>query len=169
MKIRNTFIIFIVSGFWHGANWTFIVWGTLNAFYFLPLLLSNQNRRNLDIVAGEGFLPSTKELMGMFTTFWLTVLAWVFFRAEDIFHAFAYLSEIFSPSVFTYPEVFPKKVLLLLVAFMIMEWFGRKQEYAIEHIKYYVPAFGRWVAYSLMVGIICYYSGEEQQFIYFRF
>ena len=60
MKVRNTFIIFIVSGFWHGANWTFVVWGALNALYFLPLLLTNSNRNNLHIVAEGKFLPSLK-------------------------------------------------------------------------------------------------------------
>ena len=49
MKIRNIFIIFIVSGFWHGANWTFIIWGALNAIYFLPLMLLNRNRNNIEI------------------------------------------------------------------------------------------------------------------------
>ncbi|MFS4448969.1 MBOAT family O-acyltransferase [Maribacter sp. 2307UL18-2] len=169
MKIRNTFIIFIVSGFWHGANWTFIAWGALNAIYFLPLLLSNKNRRNLGIVANKGHFPSVKELLGMLITFWLTVLAWVFFRAENISHALAFLGETFSPSIVTYPEIFPKKILALLSLFMILEWFGRKYEYAIEHINSSIPTYGRWVAYSLLVGIICYYSGEEEQFIYFQF
>lgn len=88
IKVRNTFIIFVVSGFWHGANWTFIVWGTLNAIYFLPLLLTNNNRNNLEIVAQGKFLPSGKELFSMFVTFGLIVFAWIFFRAENIGHAF---------------------------------------------------------------------------------
>ena len=86
-KIRNTFIIFLVSGFWHGANWTFIFWGGLNAIYFLPLLLTNRNRNNIGVVAENTFLPSFKELFQMTTTFLLTVIAWVFFRAENILHA----------------------------------------------------------------------------------
>lgn len=73
--VRNTFIIFLVSGFWHGANWTFIIWGFLNALYFLPLLLIKRNRKNLDIVAENRVLPSIRELLSMFTTFSLTVFA----------------------------------------------------------------------------------------------
>ncbi|WP_430905507.1 MBOAT family O-acyltransferase [Maribacter sp. 2-571] len=169
MKVRNTFIIFIVSGFWHGANWTFIVWGALNAIYFLPLLLSNSNRKNMDTVANDGHLPSIRELMGMFATFWGTVLAWIFFRAETVGHAVSYITVIFSGSLVSYPEVFPKKVLLLLAVFMGIEWLGRKQEYAIEHIRYQIPFYGRWVAYCMLTGIILYYSGKEQQFIYFQF
>src|SRR5690606_34552897 len=87
LKVRNTFIIFIVSGFWHGANWTFIVWGALNAIYFLPLLLTNNNRNNLEIVAQGKYFPTWKEWLAMCITFGLTVFAWIFFRAENIGHA----------------------------------------------------------------------------------
>ena len=91
MKVRNTFIIFIVSGFWHGANWTFIVWGALNALYFLPLLLLNKNRVNTNVVAQGKYPPSIKEFFNMSITFSLTVLAWIFFRAKNIGHAWSYL------------------------------------------------------------------------------
>lgn len=104
MKIRNTFIIFIVSGFWHGANWTFIVWGALNAVYFLPLLLTNNNRNNLATVAQGKALPSLKEISFMLLTFGLTVFAWIFFRAVNIEHAISYISEIVSPSLFSKPN-----------------------------------------------------------------
>ncbi len=104
VKIRNTFIIFIVSGFWHGANWTFIVWGALNALYFLPLLLSKQNRRNMDTVAQGKIFPSMKEFFLMGLTFCLTALSWIFFRANDIDHAVSYINSIFSPSLFTIPR-----------------------------------------------------------------
>ena len=96
MKVRNTFIIFIVSGFWHGANWTFIVWGVLNAIYFLPLLLANKNRTHLGVIAENRMLPSLKELGGMGLTFFLTVIAWVFFRAESVEFSLYILSSIFN-------------------------------------------------------------------------
>src|SRR5690606_6541256 len=75
--IRNVFIIFIVSGFWHGANWTYIVWGTLNALYFLPLLLTNKNRNHLEIVANHTIWPSPKAVINILITFSLTTLAWI--------------------------------------------------------------------------------------------
>ena len=84
MQIRNTLIIFIVSGFWHGANWTFIIWGTLNALYILPLVVFNLNRKNTNIVAENSFLPSVKEVLQMVLTFAITTLAWIFFRAACI-------------------------------------------------------------------------------------
>ena len=91
MKIRNTFIIFLVSGFWHGANWTFIIWGALNALYFLPLLLGGKNRNHLEVVAYDKSLPSFKEILQIGVTFGLTVFAWIFFRAENLGHAFGYI------------------------------------------------------------------------------
>jgi D-alanyl-lipoteichoic acid acyltransferase DltB (MBOAT superfamily) len=84
LKIRNTFIIFLISGFWHGANWTFIVWGALNAVYFLPLMLTKRNRKNLEIVAKGRSWPSINELFSMLITFSITVFAWIFFRANSL-------------------------------------------------------------------------------------
>ena len=172
-KVRNIFIIFIVSGFWHGANWTFIVWGALNAIYFLPIFLTNNNRNNLDIVAKGKYLPTFKELSSMLSTFTLTVFAWIFFRANNIKHAFEYISEIFSSSLFTFPvydkDDYVKPILILLFIFVIIEWFGREQQFAIANlwIKWYKPL--RWVMYCLIIFIIFYFTGEEQQFIYFQF
>lgn len=169
MKVRNTFFIFIVSGFWHGANWTFIVWGALNALYFLPLLLTNNNRNNLHTVAQGKTLPSLKELSLMVLTFGLTVFAWIFFRANDIGHAFSYISEIFSLSTFNYPEVFPLSTILLIIIFIIMEWLGREHQYAIQNlgIKWKRPI--RYAMYYAIVLSIFWFSGKEQQFIYFQF
>ena len=174
MKIRNTFAIFIVSGFWHGANWTFIIWGALNAIYFLPLLLLNKNRINTDVVAQNKNIPSLKELLLMINTFMLTVFAWIFFRAENISHAFSYINTIFSELIFTIPEFQNMKqagiTLLLIMFFMIIEWFGRKEKYAYENIKNINDTFKRHVIYILTIVIILMFGNfQENQFIYFQF
>jgi alginate O-acetyltransferase complex protein AlgI len=169
MKIRNTFIIFLVSGFWHGANWTFIVWGFLNALYFLPLLLTNNNRNNIETVAMDRLLPSIKEVFQMVVTFSLTVFAWIFFRAESISHALTYISKIFSPSLVMMPDVFPKSTILLIGIFMIIEWMGRKQNYAIEDFALNWNRPIRYAFYQILIIIIFWYSGGEQEFIYFQF
>ncbi|MGB0998797.1 MAG: MBOAT family O-acyltransferase [Flavobacteriales bacterium] len=173
MKIRNTFIIFIVSGFWHGANWTFIVWGALNALYFLPLLLTKNNRNNLDIVAKGKLFPSFKETYQILLTFSLTVLAWVFFRAENMTHALAYLSEIFSSSFFEFPEFLePKMVLLtfaLLTVFLAIEWFGRTEQFALAKIGSTWNRPLRFGMYYSLLFLIFWFGGKEQQFIYFQF
>src|SRR5690606_36334354 len=72
LQVRNIFIIFLVSGFWHGANWTFIVWGALNALYFLPLLLTKRNRKNIDVVARGRWYPNIRETIAIGSTFSLT-------------------------------------------------------------------------------------------------
>ena len=173
MKIRNTFIIFIVSGFWHGANWTFIVWGALNAIYFLPLLLTNNNRNNLETVAQGKLLPSIKELSFMLLTFGLTVFAWIFFRAENIGHAFSYISEIFSPSLFEIPKFSGMGnafiITFLVLIFLLFEWQGRENQYAIEKfgLKWKKP--WRYAFYYTIIMAMFWFGGKEQQFIYFQF
>jgi alginate O-acetyltransferase complex protein AlgI len=173
IRIRNTFIIFIVSGFWHGANWTFIVWGALNALYFLPLLLLNRNRQHLEIVAAGRRFPSARELLGMGVTFGLTVFAWIFFRAEDLSHAFAYIGGIFSPSFFSVPWFEGRDkaavTLVMILLLMIVEWLGREEPYAIARVGRGWNKSLRWTFYYALVIVIFYFSGEQQVFIYFQF
>lgn len=173
MKIRNTFIIFLVSGFWHGANWTFIVWGFLNALYIMPSIVFNTNRNNLDIVAKGKYLPTIKELLSIGITFSLTVFAWIFFRASNVGHALNYISQIFSKTLFTIPH-FPgmnlaPPIVLLTILFVIIEWLGREQQYAIARLglKWYKPL--RWALYYAIIFTIFHFTGKEQQFIYFQF
>lgn len=168
MKIRNTFIIFIVSGFWHGANWTFVIWGALNALYFLPLLLAKKNRVNTDLVAQGKYLPSIKEFGQMSFTFFITLIAWVFFRADSVTHAFSYLKNMFTPSIFSKPNILPYTVLLFVVLFIITEWLGRQGEYAIQHIDSINRPL-RWSIYIILIILMFLYTGEEQTFIYFQF
>lgn len=169
MRIRNTFIIFIVSGFWHGANWTFIVWGALNAVYFLPLLLTKNNRNHIDIIAKGKLLPSFREFALMLITFGLTVLAWIFFRAENIGHATQYIKEIISPTFFTFPQILPKTPIALIGLFIIIEWFGREQEYAFSNIK--LNKCFRWSLYVTLILTIYFFGNysEKIEFIYFQF
>ena len=173
MKVRNTFAIFLVSGFWHGANWTFIIWGALNAIYFLPLLLTNNNRKNLGVVAEEKLLPSFRELIAMLTTFVLTVFAWIFFRAESLNHAFSYLGGIFSESLLEIPVFRGRKdaavTLLFIVVFVFVEWLGRKDKFAIQELKN-VNTNLRWIVYFIITLVIWFYgSNTESVFIYFQF
>ena len=172
MKVRNTFIIFIVSGFWHGANWTFIVWGTLNAIYFLPLLLTNNNRNNLGTVAQGKLLPTLKEFLFMLLTFGLTVFAWIFFRAENIGHAIQYITDIFKhPDSFLCLEVYwkYKTIIILVFIFIVIEWIGRDGQYAIANLHLKFRPSIRYVIYYAIIIAIFWFGGKEQQFIYFQF
>ncbi|MCL4378869.1 MAG: MBOAT family protein, partial [Actinobacteria bacterium] len=165
MKIRNTFIIFLVSGFWHVAKNSFIVWGFLNALYIMPSIIFNTNRNNLDIVTRGKYLPTIKEFLAISITFSLTVFAWIFFRANNIIHAFKYISEIFSSSLLEIPyftgigRAVP--IVFLTGIFLIVEWIGREHQYAIAHLglKWYKPI--RWAMYYAIIVAISHFTGKE--------
>ena len=171
MKVRNTFIIFLVSGFWHGANWTFIVWGGLNALYFLPLLLLKRNRTNLGVVAEGRMLPNLRELWQMGTTFLFTVLAWVFFRAENISHATSFLQKVFSITIIKspyYPGIgLTTYTLIFILILVIVEWINRGKSHSLMTLP--KNKIVRYTLYYILVSSIILNSGSEQQFIYFQF
>lgn len=171
--IRNTFIIFIVSGFWHGANWTFIFWGALNAVYFIPLLLANRNRKNIEIVAKNKILPSFKNLFSIGFTFAITVFAWIFFRAESMRHAFEYIAGIFNKSIVNYTSIDKNgKVLTciaLVILFVVIEWLGRDGKYALEKFGKGKYRILNWMIYYILILLIFVFGGAQQDFIYFQF
>lgn len=172
-KVRNTFIIFILSGFWHGANWTFIAWGTLNAIYFLPLLLMNKNRSHLGGIGESSYLPTLKEFLQILLTFSLTVFAWIFFRANDINHATDFITRIFTPALFSIP-VFQGRgsafiTLVLIFVFISTEWFGREGRHALEKLGLNWKRPIRYMMYYMIIFAIFWFGGKEQQFIYFQF
>lgn len=170
MKIRNTFIVFIVSGFWHGANWTFVVWGALNAIYYLPLLLTKSNREHTDIVAKGKVFPSVREIALILITFVLTLFAWIFFRSNNIEHAIAIISEIFSNSLFTFPSITGSMPLkFLLIIFFLIEWSGRDGSYALEKLCIKWNPVLRYSVYNAFVFSIYFFGGNTQEFIYFQF
>ena len=160
-----------MSGFWHGANWTFIIWGALNAIYFLPLLLTNNNRKNLGVVAEGKLLPSFRELFAMLTTFILTVFAWIFFRAENIVTLLIILERIFSESILSMPVFFDKKLIICLFLFLVIEWLGRKDKFAIEFVLFKIKKPFRILFYYLLINLIAYnfINSSINEFIYFQF
>jgi alginate O-acetyltransferase complex protein AlgI len=168
-KIRNTFIVFCVSGFWHGANWTFIVWGLLNAFYFLPLLIIKKNRKNIEIVAKGKILPTYRDFISIILTFSLTTFAWIFFRADTVVRAIDYIERIFTKSFFTIPQQIPTFEIVFLLIFLVIEWFGRESNYGLEKIGLNRPILFRWLLYYALIFMILYMGGSEQKFIYFQF
>ena len=167
--VRNTFVIFLVSGFWHGANWTFLAWGTYHALLFLPLILLQKNRKNTDNVARGRIFPTLKEIIQMTSTFLLVILGWVFFRAENIGKALDYLDRIFSKSLFSIPFAQGNNSLFLTVLIMIaVEWFQRNKKYGLQ-IDLIKNAFVRWSVYFGVLLIIFFFGGKSETFIYFQF
>src|SRR5690606_38746939 len=173
MRIRNTFIIFLVSGFWHGANWTFIFWGGLNALFMVPLIWFKTNRKNIETVAQGSLVPNLREIFQMVLTFGLIVFAWIFFRAESISHAFQYVGDIFTAELFMRPSVMSFGLLRtigLVALFMLIEWIGRENKYAIEKMGIDWSRPLRWTFYAFIILIIgLYMHTEETPFIYFQF
>ena len=173
-KIRNIFIIFIVSGFWHGANWTFIVWGFLNALYFLPLMLVGKNRKNTDIVAEGKLIPSFKEIVNVGITFLLTVIAWIFFRADDVSQAFYMVKKIFSTNIFLINYKWSQgfiSILHITLIFILLsvEWINREKEYGLERLPKYKIC--RLVIYVIIINLILFLGDyhSKNEFIYFQF
>ena len=164
LKIRNTFAIFLVSGFWHGANWTFIFWGLINAILFLPLMLSKGNRKHLD----HATLKDTHKIIWTFT---LTTLAWIFFRADSLSEAMEYLQQIIRVHGGLSLTVKPS-LLLFITLLIIGDWLGRKNDFALSFLTQGVlskTAPARIAIYMTLAYLILLYSGGQQTFIYFQF
>ena len=168
-SIRNIFIIFIVSGFWHGANWTFLVWGVLHALYFMPLLIRGKNRRHLEVAGGNNLLPSLKELAQMMITFSLVCIAWIFFRAENLPHAFDYLSNLLRFDMAIDEKVYSVPITLLIGIMFVIEWFCRRSD--ITYLFSRIPQRAiRYAAYyTIVMTIVMYGTFSQTAFIYFQF
>lgn len=168
-NIRNVFLIFLLSGFWHGANWTFVIYGFINFLYFLPLLLFRRNRVNITIVAPEKLKTILTAIFQIFSTFMLVSLARVFFRSQSIGDAMIYFKRMFSSSLFTFPEIFPKTVFGYIFLFTIIEWLGRKDFFALEKFGMNWKKSYRIAFYSILTLLIFYFYGQDYQFLYFQF
>jgi D-alanyl-lipoteichoic acid acyltransferase DltB (MBOAT superfamily) len=168
--IRNTFIIFLVSGFWHGANWTFVIWGAVNALLITPSVIMHTNRSTLDTVAMERKLPSLKEAGQLLLTFTLTTFAWIIFRAENIGQAYHYIAHIFSYSFFSVPEYTSRSLIFIILITLTIEWINRCRNFGIEAIGLSWRRSARWGLYIAIVFLIVANIPEvSQQFIYFQF
>ena len=167
-KVRNTFIIFLVSGFWHGANWTYLVWGLINAIYFLPLLLHNRNRSNMDEIEMGWNFSSLKTVLNILGTFVLTTIAWIFFRAKTISEAIGYIKKMLTDfhfeSQYLTNERYNYELLLLVLVFVGVEWLNRSK---VE------PFSGKLSWIKVAIAIITLLTlgvySDYKEFIYFQF
>ncbi len=171
--VRNTFIIFLVSGFWHGASWNFIVWGGIHACGFLPLLLSNKNRKYVnDVVAQDRKLPNLKELWQMISTFAFVTFAWIFFRTQGIVEAIRYIKQIIL-SVIQNPNQFYHKpdelsIFYYSVLLLLADWYFRRNERTLKFPKSMTLRYLLYISMSVFI----YYKliiSDNATFIYFQF
>ena len=162
--IRNIFIIFLISGFWHGANWTFIFWGLFHAILFIPSFVFNKNRKYTSSVVGENsLLPSPKEFLQIFTTFLLVTIGWVFFRSVTISDSFNYLNYM----VFSFDiDIVWKRGLIYCFIIILMDYFMRTSERMVFNFIRPIRVF---IYLVLVTMLVIFYNSKEEQFIYFNF
>jgi D-alanyl-lipoteichoic acid acyltransferase DltB (MBOAT superfamily) len=168
--VRNTFIIFLISGFWHGASWNFIIWGGIHACAFLPLLLLKRNRIFVtNIVAEDRRLPNWREIWQMATTFMFVTIAWIFFRAQNLEHAIGYITQILTSIIHQPASILKPRGLttfIYITPFVLIDWWQRRDERILK-----VPSnkIIRIVIYYFIVYKCILLMGEQSTFIYFQF
>lgn len=164
--VRNTFIIFLVSGLWHGANWTFILWGAFHALLFLPLILMGKNRKYTDIVAADHWLPSIKELGQMLLTFVLAALGWILFRSQSIGEAIDFYTSLFTGGLSG--ANLPMRTIVFVAIMLLVEWLQRKREHGLDMsgVRSWVI---RYIFYVCVLALIFVFGVFNETFIYFQF
>jgi D-alanyl-lipoteichoic acid acyltransferase DltB (MBOAT superfamily) len=170
ITLRNTFIIFLVSGLWHGANMTFLCWGVYNALLFTVLMLLGVNRKNVDTVAEGRALPGVKEFLQMVGTFLLVAIGWVIFRADNMSVAIDYLQRMLFDFSFSVPTV-GRKALLFVLMLLVVEWLQRGKEHGLQFPEnlFFCHRGVRWAVYYLLFIMTLLMAGTETDFIYFQF
>ncbi|NJB83949.1 MBOAT family O-acyltransferase [Wenyingzhuangia aestuarii] len=164
LQVRNVFVIFLISGFWHGANWTYLFWGGLNAIYFIPSMLLNNNRKYTDKIEF-----SVLSILKMMMTFAITCFAWIFFRANSLTIAFGYIKKIFefdisNPIKYLSIDRYNIEMIPLITLFLILELIGINKE---------TPLLGKYsylktVSVLLLIIMLGVFSNQKD-FIYFQF
>lgn len=170
--VFNTFVIFLVSGFWHGANWTFFAWGAYHALLFLPLILLGKNRKYTNGVAAGRAFPSLREFLQMLLTFLLAAVGWVLFRSDSIAQAWQYLSHMGQtlfdglPTLTSPMDAWVVGLSVTLLA--VVEWLNRDQPH--EFARQPRSRLLRWGLYILVIVFIgVTMTTNEMPFIYFQF
>jgi D-alanyl-lipoteichoic acid acyltransferase DltB (MBOAT superfamily) len=177
--VFNTFTIFLVSGFWHGASWNFILWGAIHAFGFIPGLFFNNKKvqSNSNVIASNSSLPSLKEAIQVLGTFLFVMFGWLFFRVVNFSDALSILQKIFSSTFFVSPHFWTENsellklshLLLFIPLCFICEWFSRKSNSNVSFIQKIKSPFVRYAFYILLIMLTLGYKGESVEFIYFAF
>ena len=169
--IRNTFVIFLLSGFWHGANWTFIAWGAYHALLFLPLILLSKNRKYTNQVAEGRLLPTWRECGQILLTFMLVVIGWIIFRAETITQAWEFICSLCDTSLLSIPYLKTRDYYIpLFVAIgllLLIEWVTRYKEHGFQFLQ--KVGVWRYIVYAFFIVYIVMFYGEHVTFIYFQF
>lgn len=168
LQLRNVFIIFLVSGLWHGANWTFIAWGGLHALFFIPILLKRSDRELVKKRESETHALDIKGYFQIGFTFFLTCIAWVFFRSASIEESFKYLKRIITNHSLRLEylsiERYNIEMVLLITFLVLIEWNHKTKEHPLVG-KYELLKTGVIIISILLFGVF----SKHSTFIYFQF
>ena len=169
--IRNVYIVWGISGLWHGANWTFVYWGFFHATLLAIYNIFGINTKYKNVVAYSRYLPNVKELFQMALTFVLAVIGWIIFRAESITQAVDYLNAMCCNQFFDASLLHGKVSLCLSFALLAIEWLQRGKQHALQFAnnRFFNMRFIRWSLYIIIYIFIISFTGEGQTFIYFQF
>lgn len=161
---------FILVGFWHGANWTFVIYGLLHGIYFIPLVFSGKMNSS-EIVAKGKLLPSIKEVFKMGSLFLLIMLTDVFFRVDNVAMGFDYIKRIFSLNIISFPSIIVASTTIitsiLIGFFILIEWCNREKKHDFEIHNYNI--YLRWGFYIFIFSLILFFGKSSETFIYFQF
>ena len=174
--LRNTLAVFFVGGLWHGANWTYIMWGIYHGLLFLPLLLLGKTKQHIDVVAKGRWMPSVRELLQMISTFCLAMWGWVVFRSPNLIFAFDYLKRMCSLSVFNVPNTLMLGLgnsivlgcFLFVFILLFVEWIQREKKHGLD-IDWIRSPLLRLGVYCGFAWLILFFMGVQESFIYFQF
>lgn len=167
--ILASFITWFLIGLWHGANYTFIIWGMIHGMFLIIYQWQKKPRKKLLKKIGINNDHILVIILETIITLIVVMIAWIFFRSDSIHQAFIYITRMLSPSLFKLPQVFPLRIILVTGLFLLSEWLQRHKEHAleIENIKY---RYIRWtIYYSLVILILLYFGDSQQNFIYAQF
>lgn len=174
MIVRNTFIIFLVSGLWHGANWTFLAWGAYHAVLFLPLILMGKNRKYTDVAASNRLIPDFSEMVRIVFTFFIVVIGWIIFRAESVGHAWNYICGMWqwgtlraSYNFFIQHDIMSRSAGVIIM--VLVEWLNRQNGHGLclDRVKCPVIRYGIYI--TMIIVLMISFKSEPSQFIYFQF
>lgn len=169
--IRNVYIVWAISGLWHGANWTFVCWGLFHATLLAIYNIFGINTKYKNVVAYGRYLPNIRETLQIILTFFLTVIGWILFRAESMTQAMGFLSAMFTNKFFDASTIDGKRTLIISLLFLFAEWLQRDKQHSLQFPKIrpftYQPV--RWSIYIIILFVIDRFIVTNQTFIYFQF
>lgn len=169
INIRNIFIVFLVSGLWHGANWTFIFWGVYHALLFIPLRLLEKYRKSR-----QDLIPTSsnhiKKCLQITVTFLLVMIGWIIFRADSLSQAFEYIYLMVSSMELSFPA-HGKTALLFILMMLVAEWCQQEKKHPFEFGNRGIFRFRlcRYLLYYTVIITLMNFSAEQKTFIYFNF